>query len=53
MPEGPLRIMMQTYGKSIRPGRKLGHLTLLGSDSEAVRALRSTCWIPAVAQTLQ
>lgn len=37
MPEGPLRIMMQTYGKSIRPGRKLGHLTLLGSDSEAVR----------------
>ena len=38
MPEGPLRIMMQTYGKSIRPGRKLGHLTILGNDIEPVRA---------------
>lgn len=39
MPEGPLRIMMQTYGKGIRPGRKLGHLTLLGdeADADAVR----------------
>jgi 5-(carboxyamino)imidazole ribonucleotide synthase len=38
MPDAPLRIMMQTYGKGIRPGRKLGHWTVLGPDAAAVRA---------------
>lgn len=38
MPEGPVRTLMQTYGKGIRPGRKLGHLTLLGPDAGVVRA---------------
>ena len=37
MPEGPIRTLMQTYGKGIRKGRKLGHLTLLGPDPAAVR----------------
>jgi 5-(carboxyamino)imidazole ribonucleotide synthase len=37
MPDYPLRVMMQTYGKGIRPGRKLGHLTVLGEESVAVR----------------
>ncbi len=38
MPEAPLRVMLQTYGKGIRPGRKLGHMTILGDDPGAVRA---------------
>lgn len=37
MPEGPIRTLMQTYGKGIRKGRKLGHLTLLGPDANEVR----------------
>lgn len=37
MPDGPLRVMMQTYGKAVRPGRKLGHLTVLGADIGPVR----------------
>ena len=37
MPEGPIRVLMQTYGKGVRPGRKLGHLTLIGPDAGAVR----------------
>lgn len=37
MPEGPIRTLMQTYGKGIRKGRKLGHLTLVGPDPAAVR----------------
>jgi len=37
MPEGPIRMLMQTYGKGVRPGRKLGHLTLIGPDADAVR----------------
>lgn len=37
MPDGPIRSLMQTYGKGVRKGRKLGHLTLIGSDASAVR----------------
>ena len=37
MPDAPLRLMLQTYGKGIRPGRKLGHMTILGDSAEAVR----------------
>lgn len=37
MPEGPLRTLIQTYGKGIRKGRKLGHLTVIGDDVGAVR----------------
>ena len=29
---------VQLYGKSVRPGRKLGHVTVLGDDLVAVRA---------------
>ena len=38
MPEGPIRTLMQTYGKGVRKGRKLGHLTLIGPDAAEVRA---------------
>jgi len=38
MPEGPIRTLMQTYGKGVRKGRKLGHLTLIGPDESVVRA---------------
>ena len=34
------------YGKSARPGRKLGHVTVCGDDAEAVR---SRAWTAAVA----
>lgn len=37
MPEGPIRTLIQTYGKGIRKGRKLGHLTLIGPDADEVR----------------
>ncbi len=37
MPEAPLRMLVQTYGKGIRKGRKLGHLTVIGDDPNAVR----------------
>ena len=38
MPEGPIRTLIQTYGKGFRRGRKLGHITLIGSDATAIRA---------------
>jgi len=37
MPDGPLRTLIQTYGKGIRKGRKLGHITVMGDDAVAVR----------------
>ena len=37
MPQGPIRTLIQTYGKGIRKGRKLGHLTLIGPDSSEIR----------------
>ena len=38
MPEGPIRSLIQTYGKGSRKGRKLGHITLIGPDPEALRS---------------
>jgi len=38
MPEGPIRTLIQTYGKGVRKGRKLGHMTLIGPDADLVRA---------------
>ena len=37
MPDGPIRTLIQTYGKGVRKGRKLGHITLIGPDAAAVR----------------
>jgi 5-(carboxyamino)imidazole ribonucleotide synthase len=37
MPEGPIRTLIQTYGKGFRRGRKLGHITLIGPDATAIR----------------
>lgn len=37
MPQGPIRTLVQTYGKGIRKGRKLGHMTLIGSDASEIR----------------
>lgn len=39
LPETPVRMLVQTYGKGIRKGRKLGHLTLIGPSASDVRAL--------------
>jgi 5-(carboxyamino)imidazole ribonucleotide synthase len=38
MPEGPIRTLIQTYGKGIRRGRKLGHITLIGPVATSIRA---------------
>jgi phosphoribosylaminoimidazole carboxylase (NCAIR synthetase) len=32
-------VHVHLYGKESRPGRKIGHLTVLGDDLEASRAL--------------
>ena len=37
MPQGPIRTLIQTYGKGIRNGRKLGHMTLIGTDALEIR----------------
>ena len=37
MPQGPIRTLIQTYGKGIRKGRKLGHMTLIGPDASEMR----------------
>ena len=37
LPQGPVRSLIQTYGKGIRKGRKLGHVTLLADDASLVR----------------
>ena len=42
MPEGPIRTLIQTYGKGVRKGRKLGHITLIGQDAQLVRAQAAT-----------
>ena len=42
MPEGPIRPLIQTYGKGVRKGRKLGHITLIGPDAQLVRAQAAT-----------
>ncbi len=35
------------YGKQTRPGRKIGHVTVLGDDLAALRerAARAACWL--------
>ena len=35
------------YGKQVRPGRKIGHVTVLGDDMTSVRAraLRAAKWL--------
>jgi 5-(carboxyamino)imidazole ribonucleotide synthase len=40
-------VKLHLYGKQPRPGRKLGHVTALGSDLEAVRASaeRAAAWL--------
>ena len=42
MPEGPIRSLIQTYGKGVRKGRKLGHITLIGPDAQLLRAQAAT-----------
>ena len=37
MPQGPIRTLIQTYGKGTRKGRKLGHMTLIGPDASEIR----------------
>ena len=37
MPQSPIRTLVQTYGKGIRKGRKLGHITLIGPDASEIR----------------
>ena len=41
-PEGPIRALIQTYGKDVRKGRKLGHITLIGPDADLVSAEAAT-----------
>jgi 5-(carboxyamino)imidazole ribonucleotide synthase len=40
-------VKLHLYGKQTRPGRKLGHVTALGSDLDAVRAsaARAAAWL--------
>lgn len=38
MPDEPVRSLIQTYGKGVRKGRKLGHITLIGPDAAEVKA---------------
>ena len=38
LPAGPIRALIQTYGKGVRKGRKLGHMTLIGPDPDTVRS---------------
>ena len=38
LPAGPIRSLIQTYGKGVRKGRKLGHITLIGPDADSVRS---------------
>jgi phosphoribosylaminoimidazole carboxylase (NCAIR synthetase) len=40
-------VKLHLYGKQPRPGRKLGHVTALGSDLDAVRAsaARAVAWL--------
>ena len=37
LPEAGVRSLIQTYGKGLRKGRKVGHVTLLGSNTNVVR----------------
>jgi 5-(carboxyamino)imidazole ribonucleotide synthase len=35
-------VHVHLYGKEARPGRKIGHLTVLGDDLESTRSLART-----------
>jgi 5-(carboxyamino)imidazole ribonucleotide synthase len=37
LPPEPVRMYLHGYGKSFRPGRKMGHLTLIGPDLALIR----------------
>lgn len=37
LPQGGVRSLIQTYGKGLRKGRKVGHMTLLGADTAVIR----------------
>src|SRR6201995_5040610 len=40
-------VRIHLYGKQVRPGRKIGHVTVLGDDLEPVRAraVRAARWL--------
>jgi 5-(carboxyamino)imidazole ribonucleotide synthase len=40
-------VRIHLYGKQVRPGRKIGHVTVLGDDMAAVRAraVRAAAWL--------
>lgn len=38
LPQGPVRSLIQTYGKGLRKGRKVGHITLLAEDPVPLHA---------------
>ena len=40
-------VKLHLYGKQVRPGRKIGHVTVLGDDMTEVRAraVRAARWL--------
>lgn len=46
IPSAPVRMYVQSYGKVTRPGRKLGHLTLVAPTMDALRAAAQEIDIP-------
>ncbi len=36
LPEAPVRMHLHGYGKASRPGRKMGHVTLTGPDTQTI-----------------
>ncbi|MDQ1645527.1 MAG: 5-(carboxyamino)imidazole ribonucleotide synthase, partial [Cryptosporangiaceae bacterium] len=40
-------VKVHLYGKAVRPGRKIGHVTALGDDLATVRAraVRAAAWL--------
>lgn len=45
-PPSPVRMYLQSYGKTVRPGRKVGHLTLVAPDMDAVLAAAREIGMP-------
>lgn len=39
LPREPVRLYLHGYGKLLRPGRKMGHLTLVGPELAMIRAV--------------
>lgn len=46
IPDHPVRMYLHTYGKGVRPGRKLGHLTLVAPSMDSVRAAAAQDTMP-------